>query len=96
MLDQPWALTLYSYLQIVERDRISRLKKRDDDVTFAILMAMAMNDPKRLDQERSDVRADMRAEPRRVAAIARVDSIRAAGIALAERIERTGVLDDGV
>ena len=94
MLRQPFAFTLYAYQQLQERDRIADLKRRDRDVERGVLTAMAFNDPKQLDRQRADVHADMRLAGARPARLSRVQELRAAGLALADRIERDGVLTD--
>lgn len=95
VLLQPFALTLYAWLQLQERDRIQALRDRERDIYRGELAAMAMNEPKRLGDERSDVVAEMRApavvSQRRKAN----DELRAAGEALIARLEAGRVLEDG-
>jgi hypothetical protein len=95
VLRQPFAFTLYAYQQLKERDRIADLRRRDQDIYRGVLTAMAFNDPKQLDQQKSDVQADMRMDAGRAVRLSRIEELRTVGLALAERIERTGVLDDG-
>jgi len=94
VLRQPFAITLYAYLMLRDRDRIADIKTRSRDVYRGVLTAMAMNDPKRLERERAEVRADMRSAPDPAAQRQSVTDRRAAGLALATLIERSGVLDD--
>jgi hypothetical protein len=94
VLRQPFALTLYAHQQLMERDRIADLKRREADVHRGVLTAMAFNDPPRLDEARRDVHADMRSPAGRAARRSRIAELRDAGLALAERIERDGILND--
>lgn len=92
ILDAPYALILWTYYQLQERDRIRDLRDRFLSLRDANLMAMAVNDPKLLKDEAAALESDARYDPRtreqdRAAFVAR-------GLALAERIEATGVLDD--
>lgn len=54
ILDQPWALTLWTYYQLSERDRIRTLIERIDAVNDATLTALAFNEPKKLSDEREN------------------------------------------
>lgn len=96
VLAQPFAVTLYAYQCLTERDRIARLRARDDDVTRGILMALAFAEPGKLDRERAEIRAEMRRSASGPTLRAQNDELRTLGLALAERIERGRVLEDKV
>lgn len=91
----PFALVLYAWLQLQERDRIRALRDRERDVHRATLTAMAFNKPELLDDERSTIIADMRRSPVAHVRASVNAELRAAGEALAARIEAGGVLQDG-
>lgn len=52
MLEQPWALTLWTYQQLNERKRITDLVESIERVNTAILNALAFNEPHKLSIER--------------------------------------------
>lgn len=92
ILDAPYALVLWTYYQITERDRIAELRERFRAQREAELMSLAMNDPKLLRDERATLESEARHHPstrdqERAA-------FRARAQAFAARIEATGVLDD--
>lgn len=96
MLLQPFALTLYAWLQLQDRDRIQRLRDRERDIYRGELAAMAMNEPKRLGDERGEVVADMRRANTPAARRSENAELIAIGEALAARIEAGRVLENGV
>lgn len=92
ILDAPYALVLWTYYQLVERERIRELRQRFLLQHEASLMAMAVNKPELLRDEHESLVSEARQDPRtrardRAALLAR-------GLALAARIEATGVLED--
>lgn len=93
VLRQPFALTLYAFLQLKDRDRVADLRQRDRDVRLGVYMAHAMNDPKRLEEERANVLAEMRSPPTAIAQASALERARETGRALAARIEAGKVLD---
>lgn len=64
VLEQPWALTLWTYYQLTERDRIKGLRRRIRDVNNAILTAVAFSsEPNKLTAERDAALAAARSAP---------------------------------
>ena len=95
MAEEPYALTLWTFFQIMERERIEQLLARGRRLDAALLMAAAYNDPKVLREEHQDYIAELRLPVDRRARTQRREELLARGLALAEAIERGGVLDDG-
>jgi hypothetical protein len=71
-----------------------RLKDRERDIYRGELAAMAMNEPKLIADERTDVLAAMKKPAVAAARRAAADELRAAGEALVARIETGRVLED--
>lgn len=94
VLAQPFALTLYAWLMLQERDRIRRLVDRERDIYRATLNAMAFNEPKHLDSERTTALGDMRAPATAAARQSSADELLAAGESLWKRLEAGRVLVD--
>lgn len=57
---EPFARTAWSYLELVEAERLDGLARDADALMGASLTAMAFHDPKRLDGARRDLLARMR------------------------------------
>jgi hypothetical protein len=92
VLHQPFALTLYAFYQLQDRDRVAELRRRIQAVDQGVLTSMAFNQPKALDRERSSVVSEMRTAPSRDRRHETREDLLAAGRALADRIEAMGVL----
>lgn len=94
VLNQPHALTVFAYECLRDRDRVDELLTRERDIYRGVLTAMATNDPKQLDRERSEVLGEMRKHPRAQDEFTSSEALRAFGNALADRIISTNVLKD--
>lgn len=90
----PFSATLYTVLLIMDRRRADGIRARSERVETSRLAAIAWHDPKQLAREANDVRSDIQSPRTRKGRQSRAHDLRAAGLALAERIESSGVLDD--
>jgi len=68
VLEQPWALTLWTYHQLGEKKRIDDLIERIDAVNVATLNALAFNEPQKLGAERERALDAAKERPREASA----------------------------
>jgi len=94
VLEQPWALTLWTYYQLAERNRIRALIERIDAVNDATLTAIAFNEPKKLADERENALSAAREKQAKDEKAEAEWRERAARLVAA--IEGGGVLQDAV
>lgn len=83
----PFAETAWAYVQLLEAEEFEALNAESDRLHAASLMAIAFNEPKRLEDERLSLLARMRDRSARA-----MHAARTRAQAMVERIQRGQVL----
>lgn len=89
---QPWAVTLWTFLGLLEQQRVQALVRRIDRIDEANLTALAHHEPNKLDIERNAALVDASIHPDEAELTA--EERRARDLAMVAELDAGRVMED--